>query len=59
MFGVSLYLAVLFFVLTPGVVVTLPKGGNKLTVALVHALVFAVVYHLSHKIVSRVVARVL
>jgi hypothetical protein len=36
---------VLFFVLTPGVLLTLPKGGSHQTVALTHALVFAVVHH--------------
>ena len=42
---ITLLTALLFFVLTPGVVLTLPKGGDKMTVAAVHALVFAVVYH--------------
>ena len=36
---------VLFFLLTPGVLLTLPKGGSHQTVALTHALVFAVVHH--------------
>jgi len=52
----SLYMAVLFFVLVPGVLVTLPPGGKKLTVALVHAVVFALVYQLTHKAVHRVLA---
>ena len=50
-----LYLAVLFFVLTPGVLVSLPPGGSKLTVAIVHAVVFALVYHFTHKVVLRLV----
>lgn len=45
----SLYVAALFFVLTPGVLLSLPKGGSKLTVAGVHALVFALVFYLTHK----------
>ena len=49
-----LFLAVLFFVLTPGVLVSLPPGGSKLMVAAVHALVFAIVYHFTHKMVLRV-----
>ena len=49
----SLYVAALFFVLTPGVLVSLPPGGKKMTVALVHAVVFATVYHLTHKMVWR------
>ena len=52
-FFVTLYVAVLFIVLTPGVLLTLPKGGSKLTVAAVHALVFAVIYHFTHKAVWR------
>jgi hypothetical protein len=47
----SLYVAVLFVVLTPGVLLTLPKGGSKLTVAVVHGLVFALVFHFTHKFV--------
>ncbi len=46
-----LYLAVLFFALTPGVLVSLPPGGSKLSVAAFHAVVFALVYHFTHKMV--------
>ena len=46
----SLFVAVLFFVLTPGVLLRLPPGGSKLMVAGVHALVFAVVFGLTHKL---------
>lgn len=48
----SLYVALLFFIICPGILVTLPTGrSSKLTVALVHALAFAVVYHFTHKAV--------
>ena len=47
----SLFVAVLFFVLTPGVLLRLPPGGSKLMVAAVHAVVFAVVYGLVSKTV--------
>ena len=47
----SLFLAALFFVLTPGVLVSLPPGGSKLVVAATHAVVFALVYHLTKKVV--------
>jgi len=40
----ALYIVLLFVALTPGVLLTLPKGGSKLKVALVHAVVFAVVH---------------
>jgi hypothetical protein len=49
----SLYAAVLFFVLTPGVLVSLPPGGSRLTVALTHAVVFGVVWALTHKVVYK------
>ena len=49
-----LYIAVLFFVLTPGILVSLPSGGSKTTVAAVHALVFALIFHFTHKLVWNV-----
>jgi hypothetical protein len=49
----SVFLAVLFFVLTPGVLLRLPMGGSKLAVAATHAIVFALVYHFTHKLVWR------
>ena len=39
-----LYTVLLFVALTPGVLLRLPKGGSKLTVAAVHGIVFMVVY---------------
>jgi len=48
-----LYLALLFVLLTPGVLLTLPPGGSKLTVAVVHGLVFVLVYHFTHRAVAR------
>jgi hypothetical protein len=50
---VSLYAAVLFFLLTPAILLRLPPKGNKFTVAAVHALVFAVIFHFTHKLVWR------
>ena len=48
---VTFYAAILFFVLTPAVLVRLPPKGGKFTVAAVHALVFALVFHFTHKLV--------
>jgi len=45
----SLYVFVLFFLLTPGILLSLPPGGSKWTVAAVHALVFTLVLHFTHK----------
>jgi len=47
----SLFVAVLFFVLTPGVLLSIPKKGSLVKKAAVHAVVFALVYHFSHKAV--------
>lgn len=55
---VSLYAAILFFVLTPGILLSLPKGGSKFTVAAVHALVFALLFHFTHKLVWRLGASI-
>jgi hypothetical protein len=48
---VTIKTALLFFVLVPGVLVSLPPKGSKLVVAAFHAVVFAVVYHFTHKLV--------
>jgi hypothetical protein len=50
---VSLYLAALFVAFVPGVLVTLPKGGSKMTVVVVHALLFTLVWHFTQKMVWR------
>jgi hypothetical protein len=48
-----LYTALLFFLLTPGILVTLPPKGKKMTVAAVHAALFGLVFALSHKTLMR------
>ena len=52
----SLYLALLFVVLTPGILLTIPRKGPKLTVAVVHGLVFALVYYFTHNFVWQLTA---
>jgi hypothetical protein len=54
----TLYIALLFFVLTPGILVSLPQGGTKTVVAGVHALVFALVFHFTHKFVWNLTKKV-
>lgn len=54
---VSLYTAILFFILTPGILLTLPPKGGKYMVAAVHALVFAFVFFLTYKLVWRMAVR--
>ena len=53
MWFMVLYVAALFFLLTPGVLLSLPAGGSKTTVALTHAVVFALVWKFTHKLVWR------
>lgn len=50
----SLFTALLFFVLVPGVLISLPPGASFMVRAAFHALVFALVYHLTHKAVYKV-----
>jgi hypothetical protein len=57
MWWMALYAAALFYVLTPGIVLSLPSGGSKMTVALTHAAVFGLVWMLTHKIVHGMVSR--
>jgi hypothetical protein len=46
------FTALLFVVLTPGILLTLPsKASGKIVIALVHGLIFALIYHLTHKAV--------
>lgn len=47
------YAFVLFFVLTPGILLSLPPRGSKMVVAATHALVFALVFVFTHKIVKK------
>ena len=51
---VLVFSVVLFFALTPGILVTLPKNGGKMTVAAVHAIVFALVFYFSNKLVGQI-----
>jgi hypothetical protein len=48
---VTLYSAILFFLLTPGILLRLPPTGGKFLVAAVHAVVFALVWHFTHKLI--------
>ena len=45
------FTALLFFVLTPGILLSLPPKGSKMMVAGVHAIVFALVWTFTHKLV--------
>jgi len=43
------FVAFLFFILTPGIILSLPPKGSKTVVAITHAIVFAFVLCLIHK----------
>lgn len=45
------FAVLLFFVLVPGVLVTLPKNSGKYKVAAVHALIFGIVFYFTNKFV--------
>ena len=47
----SLFTVLLFYVLTPGIFLSLPKGGSKYMVAMVHALVFTLIFGLTQNAV--------
>ena len=40
----NIVLGALFFILVPGILVSLPRGGSKMMVAFVHAIVFVLAY---------------
>jgi hypothetical protein len=48
---ITLYTALLFFVLVPGVLVNLPPKQGKMTTAAVHAVIFALIWHFTYKTV--------
>jgi hypothetical protein len=51
------YTAVLFYVLTPGILLTLPSRSSKMLVAATHALLFALIYKFTHKAAWRLSLR--
>ena len=48
----AIYCAILFFVLSPGILVRIPKNGSKYVVAGVHAVIFGVVVFFTCNFVS-------
>ena len=50
---VAIYSAILFFVLSPGVLLRLPSNGSKITVVGVHAVVFAGILYFTDGLVWR------
>lgn len=53
-----LFLAILAYLLTPGVLLVLPsQNSSRMTVAIVHAVVLSAVYAVSHKFVYNAIGR--
>lgn len=48
-----LYTVLLFVLLTPGILITLPPKGSKLMVAIVHGAIFALILYLTYRHVRR------
>jgi len=48
---VAIYMILLFFALTPGILLSLPSGSSKKVVALTHGVVFTAVWWLTHRFV--------
>lgn len=50
-----LYMVVLAFLLTPGILVSLPPGASRKVTALTHAVVLSLVWAMSHKFVYKMI----
>ena len=57
-FPFTLFVALLFVVLSPGVLLSLPSKGSLLTKVLVHSVVFAVVFYLTAPMILQLSASV-
>jgi hypothetical protein len=52
---IPIYAAILFFILTPGVLLTLPPNSTKLVVAMVHSLVFFLLFFFTYGLVYQLI----
>ena len=56
---ISVFCVILFYFLTPGILVSLPKGAGKKTVAAVHALIFGILFFFFHRIVWKTTTKLM
>ena len=49
--AVTIYSAILFFILTPNILVRLPPKSSKFVVAATHAVIFALIFHFTCNII--------
>jgi len=52
MFFKSIFVAIVFFILTPGILLYLPSKGSIKVVALVHALIFSFIVSISYNMID-------
>ena len=57
--AVAIYSAILFFILSPGVLLRLPSNGSKFMVAAVHALVFGILLYITSGFVNNLLQSLL
>ena len=53
-FILTLYVAVLFFLLTPNILFRIPTKGSFFLVSGIHALLFALIFHFTQKFVWQI-----
>jgi hypothetical protein len=56
-FVMFFFMVVLAFILSPGILVSLPPGGSKKVVALTHAIVLALTWGITHKFVWKLASK--
>ena len=45
---------ILFIALTPGVIISLPPEGSKLTIAVVHGIIFSILWMFIYRIINNI-----
>ena len=48
------FLIILFIALTPGVIISLPSEGSKLTIAVVHGIIFSIVWIFMQRLLNKI-----
>ena len=51
-----LYMAILAFILSPGILVSLPPGASRTVTAMTHAVVLSIAWMLTSKMVYKTIA---
>ena len=50
---ILIYLGILFFILSPSILLTLPSKGNKYVVAFVHAVIFVFIFYITYNLIGQ------